>query len=57
MTCACTELFFFFILSEIWLINDINSNELGMSSFTVFLNDPNHLNSVHVKGGGRRSHN
>lgn len=28
-------------LTETWLTNDINKNELGMSNFTVFRNDRN----------------
>lgn len=42
----------YFVLTESWLTNDINSNELGMSNYRIFYNDRNNLNSIYSRGGG-----
>lgn len=41
----------YFVLTKSWLINDINSNELGASNFKVYSYDRNNLISFYSRGG------
>ncbi|KAF0756056.1 Uncharacterized protein FWK35_00018049 [Aphis craccivora] len=45
----------YFILTETWLTNDINSKELGIYviiNYIIYRNDRNNLNSIYSRGGG-----